>query len=151
MIPFGFSQSANQSTYLCRASVEGEIIPGTYRLDENVCYVPFSYAVLKAREHVQVFTLPLPKNSKEVVMFKQATYRMIPFHATSSDDRWVPVGQKVNGMTTYAAVAYLEKDPRYREDVIGKAYRKGMYAHFPFRKKRLEVKDYNVLVCSSNL
>lgn len=151
MIPFGYSPYNNQSLYICRASFRGEVAAGSYRLDENICYVVFRFDVVKVKKNIQVFTLPPPTNSVEAIMMSHSTYKLVPYYDLSDGDRIIPVGQTLYGSTNYAAVATIGDYRGYRETLIGSVSTSSEnFAHFPYQNRKVVAKDFDLLTCSSN-
>lgn len=151
MIPFGYSPRNNQLLYICRASFRGEVAAGSYRLDENLCYIAFQFEVVMVKENVQVFTLPPPESTVEAIMMRHSTYKLVPHYDLSEDDRIIPVGETLYGSTSYVAVATIGDHREYRETLIGSVSTNSEnYAHIPYQNRKIVVKDFDVLTCSSN-
>ena len=133
-VPAGYDMDG-EKLGVCRAYVNGEIIPGKYRKSEGKCYIPWGNKEHIITKQYEVLTLPNPK----YFTWKLVKNGQIPSNAVAGgrEDRRVPlyVGRCLISLNEKKAL------------VPGKIHNGRMY--YPFGGKEYTCAAYEVLVCSS--
>lgn len=139
------------SLYLCRAIINGEILPGKFIKEENKnkCFVTFNGAERSiSGNETEVFTVP---NTGSVATTVGHYSRVHVAKIVSNPEREympLPVGKSSEGVELYAAVAKIH----HREDSVGKVYANKLDAgYFPFQGEEVRSTNYQLLTCHEKL